>query len=246
MMVRDMDIAAELMGVNPLHAKLSAFAVSSYLCGIAGALFVFLWRGAAEPNLFDIPLSFRVLFIAIIGGLGSLLGNFLRRRPDRGPADPAALGLPRSACRSASETVEQLTSDDHRGADHRLPDRRAARARAAVADRKGESSSCGRSRTEGRRGDVPARSPERISRLRALPGPGNFKAQKRPRGQTIGRKQHDEEIGDRRRPVGRLAGVVGRAGLRGGQRLRARCSPTGPARSRDRHPADRQRHGATT
>ena len=45
--------------------------------GIAGALFVFLWRGAAEPNLFDIPLSFRVLFIAIIGGLGSILGNYL-------------------------------------------------------------------------------------------------------------------------------------------------------------------------
>jgi branched-chain amino acid transport system permease protein len=75
--VRDMDIAAELVGINPLKAKLSAFAVSSYIVGIAGALFVFLWRGAAEPNLFDIPLSFRVLFIAIIGGLGSILGNFL-------------------------------------------------------------------------------------------------------------------------------------------------------------------------
>ena len=36
-----------------------------------------MWRGAAEPNLFDIPLSFRVLFIAIIGGLGSIMGNYL-------------------------------------------------------------------------------------------------------------------------------------------------------------------------
>jgi branched-chain amino acid transport system permease protein len=75
--VRDMDIAAELVGINLMKAKLSAFAVSSYIVGIAGALFVFLWRGAAEPNLFDIPLSFRVLFIAIIGGLGSVLGNYL-------------------------------------------------------------------------------------------------------------------------------------------------------------------------
>ena len=75
--VRDMDIAAELVGINLMKAKLSAFAVSSYIVGIAGALFVFLWRGAAEPNLFDIPLSFRVLFIAIIGGLGSILGNYL-------------------------------------------------------------------------------------------------------------------------------------------------------------------------
>jgi branched-chain amino acid transport system permease protein len=75
--VRDMDIAAELVGINLMKAKLSAFAVSSFIVGVAGALFVFLWRGAAEPNLFDIPLSFRILFIAIIGGLGSIMGNYL-------------------------------------------------------------------------------------------------------------------------------------------------------------------------
>ena len=75
--VRDMDIAAELVGINLMKAKLLAFFVSSYIVGIAGALFVFFWRGAAEAELFDIQLSFRVLFIAIIGGLGSVLGNFL-------------------------------------------------------------------------------------------------------------------------------------------------------------------------
>ncbi|MEM0936893.1 MAG: branched-chain amino acid ABC transporter permease [Pseudomonadota bacterium] len=74
---RDMDIAAELIGINLLRVKLLAFAVSSYIVGVAGALFVFMWRGAAEPNLFDIPLSFQILFIAIIGGLGSILGNYL-------------------------------------------------------------------------------------------------------------------------------------------------------------------------
>lgn len=74
---RDMDIAAELIGINLMRSKLTAFAVSSYVVGVAGALFVFMWRGAAEPNLFDIPLSFRILFIAIIGGLGSVMGNYL-------------------------------------------------------------------------------------------------------------------------------------------------------------------------
>ncbi|WP_116597934.1 branched-chain amino acid ABC transporter permease [Primorskyibacter marinus] len=74
---RDMDIAAELIGINLMKSKLTAFMVSSYVVGVAGALFVFMWRGAAEPNLFDIPLSFRILFIAIIGGLGSIMGNYL-------------------------------------------------------------------------------------------------------------------------------------------------------------------------
>jgi branched-chain amino acid transport system permease protein len=45
MMIRDMDIAAELMGVRPLYAKLSAFAVSSFYCGVAGAMMVFFWLG---------------------------------------------------------------------------------------------------------------------------------------------------------------------------------------------------------
>ncbi|ODT07795.1 MAG: ABC transporter permease [Mesorhizobium sp. SCN 65-20] len=108
--VRDMDIAAELVGINLMKAKLSAFAVSSYIVGIAGALFVFLWRGAAEPVLFDIPLSFRVLFIAIIGGLGSILGNYLGAilivaLPVVISALPSALGLPVS-----SATVEHLNT----------------------------------------------------------------------------------------------------------------------------------------
>lgn len=74
---RDMDIAAELIGINLLKSKLTAFAVSSYIVGVAGACFVFLNLGAAEPNFFDIPLSFKILFIAIIGGLGSVMGNFM-------------------------------------------------------------------------------------------------------------------------------------------------------------------------
>src|SRR5690606_9766106 len=94
-----MDIAAELVGINLMKAKLTAFFVSSYIVGIAGALFVFLWRGAAEAVLFDIPLSFRVLFIAIIGGLGSIVGNYLGAilivaLPVLLNAVPAIIGLP--------------------------------------------------------------------------------------------------------------------------------------------------------
>lgn len=77
MMVRDMDIAAELMGVRLLRTKLLAFAVSSFYCGVAGALMVFLWLGAAEASSFSINVSFQVLFMVIIGGAGSLLGSFL-------------------------------------------------------------------------------------------------------------------------------------------------------------------------
>ncbi len=99
---RDMDIAAELIGINLMRSKLTAFAISSYVVGVAGALYVFMWKGAAEPNVFDIPLSFQVLFIAIIGGLGSILGNYLGAilivgLPVVLNLLPSALGLPLSS-----------------------------------------------------------------------------------------------------------------------------------------------------
>ena len=78
MAIRDMDIAAELIGVRPFIAKLSAFAVSSFYIGMAGALYFAVWLGSAEPTeAFDINQSFLVLFMIIIGGLGSVLGSFL-------------------------------------------------------------------------------------------------------------------------------------------------------------------------
>ena len=77
MAVRDMDIAAELMGIRLLPTKLLAFAVSSFYCGVSGAMMVFLWYGGAESTVFNINQSFTILFMIIIGGLGSLLGSFL-------------------------------------------------------------------------------------------------------------------------------------------------------------------------
>src|SRR5712675_2466548 len=76
MAVRDMDIAAELIGIRLLPTKLLAFSVASFYCGVSGALLAFLWLGAAESESFSINQSFMVLFMVIIGGLGSLVGNF--------------------------------------------------------------------------------------------------------------------------------------------------------------------------
>jgi len=77
MAIRDMDIAAEIIGVDPLRAKLTAFAVSSFFIGIAGALFFAVYLGAAEVGeAFGIQKSFLILFMVIIGGLGSIFGSF--------------------------------------------------------------------------------------------------------------------------------------------------------------------------
>ncbi|RLL72233.1 branched-chain amino acid ABC transporter permease [Paenirhodobacter hankyongi] len=77
MAIRDMDIAAEIIGVNPLTTKITAFAVSSFFIGIAGALFFSVYLGAAEVGeAFGINKSFLILFMVIIGGLGSIFGSF--------------------------------------------------------------------------------------------------------------------------------------------------------------------------
>jgi len=77
MAVRDMDVAAGVIGIRLMHTKLLAFAVSSFYCGVAGALYAYAYIGTVEPEAFNIELSFRVLFMIIIGGVGSILGSFL-------------------------------------------------------------------------------------------------------------------------------------------------------------------------
>jgi branched-chain amino acid transport system permease protein len=77
MAIRDMDIAAEIIGIRPLRTKLLAFAISSFYCGIAGAMWAFIYTGGVEALSFDIDRSFQILFMIIIGGLGSILGSFL-------------------------------------------------------------------------------------------------------------------------------------------------------------------------
>jgi branched-chain amino acid transport system permease protein len=76
MAIRDMDVAAAVIGIRPIYAKLTAFAVSSFFVGVAGALWGFVHLGAWEPAAFDINRSFQLLFMVIIGGLGSIMGSF--------------------------------------------------------------------------------------------------------------------------------------------------------------------------
>ena len=109
MSVRDMDLAAELIGIRLLRTKLLAFAVSSFYCGVAGAMMVFLWYGGAEADVFAIDQSFLVLFMVIIGGLGTLIGSFFGAAliyilPIALRLVPTAFGLP---IRPAA--AEQLT-----------------------------------------------------------------------------------------------------------------------------------------
>ncbi|ODS69998.1 MAG: ABC transporter permease [Acidovorax sp. SCN 68-22] len=76
MAIRDMDVAAAVIGIRPMYAKLSAFAVSSFIIGVAGALWAFIHLGSWEPAAFSVELSFRLLFMVIIGGMGSIMGSF--------------------------------------------------------------------------------------------------------------------------------------------------------------------------
>lgn len=76
MAIRDMDVAAAVIGIRPMYAKLTAFAVSSFIVGVAGALWAFVYLGAWEPAAFSVDISFRLLFMVIIGGLGSIMGAF--------------------------------------------------------------------------------------------------------------------------------------------------------------------------
>jgi branched-chain amino acid transport system permease protein len=76
MAMRDMDVAAAVIGIRPIYAKLTAFAVSSFIVGVAGGLWGFVHLGSWEPAAFGITRSFDLLFMVIIGGLGSIMGSF--------------------------------------------------------------------------------------------------------------------------------------------------------------------------
>ncbi|MFC3072185.1 branched-chain amino acid ABC transporter permease [Shinella pollutisoli] len=77
MAIRDMDTAAAVIGVPIVRAKLQAFAVSSFILGIAGALWAFAYLGSASVQSFGLTRSYQILFIIIIGGLGTIRGAYL-------------------------------------------------------------------------------------------------------------------------------------------------------------------------
>ena len=150
MAMRDMDIAAEIIGIRPLHAKLTAFAVSSFYIGIAGALWGFLRLGSWEPLAFDVNRSFQVLFMVIIGGLGTILGSFLGAAFIVLIAD---LAQPAAAlARHSDVDRDDFAHRIHvvRRHDRFLPDRRAAWPCPACGRSARKSCGCGRSRIEQR------------------------------------------------------------------------------------------------
>lgn len=75
--VRDNETAARIIGVPVLKTKLLAFAISSFIIGVAGALWAFTYLRTVEPAGFNLDRSFQILFIIIIGGLASIRGAFL-------------------------------------------------------------------------------------------------------------------------------------------------------------------------
>ncbi len=110
MAMRDMDVAAAVIGIRPIYAKLSAFAVSAFIVGVAGGLWGFIHLGAWEPAAFNIDRSFQLLFMVIIGGLGSIMGGFLGAAfivllPLLLDRMPAALGLSMSTAMSSHLTT---------------------------------------------------------------------------------------------------------------------------------------------
>jgi branched-chain amino acid transport system permease protein len=77
MAVRDLDMAAAIIGIPVLRTKLLAFAISSFYCGVAGALWGFTYLGTFDPRTWELSRSFQLLFSIIIGGMGSIVGSFL-------------------------------------------------------------------------------------------------------------------------------------------------------------------------
>ncbi|HEU4894991.1 MAG TPA: branched-chain amino acid ABC transporter permease, partial [Acidimicrobiia bacterium] len=76
MSIRDRDIAAEVMGVNEFRYKTTAFAISSFFAGVAGALLASL-VGRTIPETWNLFLSVQFIAIILIGGVGTVTGAIL-------------------------------------------------------------------------------------------------------------------------------------------------------------------------
>ncbi|WP_164000293.1 branched-chain amino acid ABC transporter permease [Pyxidicoccus caerfyrddinensis] len=74
MAVRDQDLAAEVLGVSTTQARLQAFGVSSFLAGIAGAMFAFQQQYITVEPPFDLNLSIQFIAMIVLGGVGSVFG----------------------------------------------------------------------------------------------------------------------------------------------------------------------------
>jgi branched-chain amino acid transport system permease protein len=74
--VRDNELAAKVIGIPVLRTKLLAFAISSFIIGVAGVLWAFAYLRTVETGGFNLDRSFQIVFIIIIGGLATIRGSF--------------------------------------------------------------------------------------------------------------------------------------------------------------------------
>ena len=74
--IRDDEIAAEAMGINLFHHKQMAFVISSFFAGVGGALLA-MYQGSLQANAFKSSMTYEILLIVVIGGMGSISGSVL-------------------------------------------------------------------------------------------------------------------------------------------------------------------------
>jgi len=74
--VREKDYAAAVIGVPSFRFKLVAFAVSSFIGGVSGAILIFGFYHAVTPEQFAVNVSIELLAMVIVGGLGSIIGSY--------------------------------------------------------------------------------------------------------------------------------------------------------------------------
>lgn len=74
--IREDEIAAEAMGINLAKHKNLAFVISSFFAGIAGALLA-MYLGAVQSTTFPLMLTYNILLIVVIGGMGSMTGSII-------------------------------------------------------------------------------------------------------------------------------------------------------------------------
>lgn len=74
--IRDDETAAEAMGINLFHHKQMAFVISSFFAGIGGALLA-MYQGSLQANSFKSSMTYEILLIVVIGGLGSVSGSVM-------------------------------------------------------------------------------------------------------------------------------------------------------------------------
>ena len=74
--IRDDEVAAEAMGINLTRHKTISFVVSSFFAGVGGALFA-MYQNTIQAKPFTTTLTYEILLIVVIGGIGSISGSVL-------------------------------------------------------------------------------------------------------------------------------------------------------------------------